>query len=279
MATLNPDLQSRLIALVREVAADEIRPRFRRLDPSGFKSKSRFDDLVTEADVAAETALARGIAEFMPEARVLGEEAASADPRLLDELERPGTTVVIDPIDGTWNFAHGIATHGVILSVIVDGETVFGLLYDPVLDDWVVAERDAGARYERADGTRARVATSPDKPIEELVGMMMLTLFPDPYRDAFMRAAASFQRVHSLRCACHEYRLLAQGSIDFTVHARPTPWDFSAGVLAVREAGGAAGFLDGRDYSPLIRDGVLLAANSAATLDNVRRHLGAALDA
>ncbi len=270
--------RSGLIALVREVAASEIRPRFRRLDPAKFKAKSRVDDLVTEADVAAETALTRGIADIMPDARVLGEEAAAADPLLLDELERPGTTVVIDPIDGTWNFAHGIATHGVILSVVVDGAIVFGLLYDPVIDDWIVAARGEGAWYERADGNRARVAPSPARSVADLVGMMMLTLFPDPYRDGFMRAAASFQRVHSLRCACHEYRLLAQGSIDFTVHARPTPWDFGAGVLAVQEAGGAAGFLDGRDYSPLVRDGVLIAANSAATLASVRRHLNDALN-
>ena len=274
---LSPAHRSGLISLLREVAAREIRPRFRRLDPANFKSKSRVDDLVTEADLAAEAALTRGIADLMPQARVLGEEAAAADPRLLDELERAGTTVVIDPIDGTWNFAHGIATHGVILSVVVDGVIVFGLLYDPLIDDWVVAARGEGAWYEQPDAGRTRLGTSPHKPVADLVGMMMLTLYPDAYRDAFMRAAAAFQRVHSLRCACHEYRLLAQGSIDFTVHARPTPWDFGAGVLAVQEAGGAAGFLDGRDYSPLVRDGVLVAANSAATLEAVRRHLNDAL--
>lgn len=274
---LTPQQQSRLIDRVRAVAGSEIRPRFRRLDPAGFKAKSRFDDLVTEADVAAETALTRGIGDILPQARVLGEEAASANPRLVDELERPGTTVVIDPIDGTWNFAHGIATYGVLLSVIVDGVTVFGLLYDPLIDDWVVATPGGGSWYEQADGNRVRSATSPAKPVSGLVGMMMLSLFPDAYRHAFMRAATEFQRVHSLRCVCHEYRLLAQGLIDFTVHARPTPWDFSAGVLAVEEAGGAAGFLDGRDYSPLVREGVLIAANSAATLATVRRHLNEAL--
>jgi fructose-1,6-bisphosphatase/inositol monophosphatase family enzyme len=271
--TLSPEQQFQLIELVRGTAAAEIRPRFRRLDRSGFGVKSRFDDLVTEADVAAETALTKGIRDILPHARILGEEAASANPRLLDDLELPGTTVVIDPIDGTWNYAHGVATYGVLLSVIVDGVTTFGLLYDPVIDDWVASGSGEGTWYEQADRKRARTRLSQPGPVSELVGMMMLTLFPDPYRDAFMRAATGFGRVHSLRCACHEYRLLVQGSIDFTVHARLTPWDFSAGVLAVQEAGGAAGFLDGRDYSPLVRDGVLVAANSVTTLETVRKHL------
>ena len=70
-----------------------------------------------------------------------------------------------------------------------------------------------------------------------------------------------------------EYRLLALGAVDFVIHARPTAWDFSAGALAVSEAGGAVGFLDGRDYAAQISRGCLIAAGSEASLERLREYM------
>ena len=119
-----------LIQIVRDVAAKEVRPLFRNLDTSDIDSKSAPDDLVTVADRAAELAIAAAVAKLLPDAEIVGEEAVSADAAILDRVGQ-GQVVVIDPIDGTWNFAHGLSTYGVILAVVEDGETVFGMLYDP----------------------------------------------------------------------------------------------------------------------------------------------------
>ncbi len=265
--------QRTLITLVREVAAREIRPRFRRLDPATISTKSRFDDLVTEADIAVEAALSEALPDILPGARVLGEEQLASGVCDLGWLEQPGTLVVVDPIDGTWNFAHGIANHGVLLSVVEEGAVLFGLLYDPVVDDWLVASRGAGAWFEQADGSRSRAATTEDKPFDSMVGYMQPNQFAPEFRDAAYAFSRSFGRCSTLRCACLEYRLLAMGAVDFVIHARLTPWDFSAGALAVVEAGGAVGFLDGREYSPLVSQGCLIAANSERILARLREHL------
>ena len=152
---------------------------------------------------------------------------------------------------------------------------VFGLLYDPVLDDWLVTASGEGAWFEQADGSRSRAATADDKPVAGMLGFMQPNQFAPEILDAAYSAARAFGRCSTLRCACLEYRLLAMGAVDFVIHSRPTPWDFSAGALAVSEAGGAVGFLDGRDYSPLIDQGCLIGANSEAGLARLRERLTA----
>ena len=86
-------------------------------------------------------------------------------------------------------------------------------------------------------------------------------------------AALAFGRVHTLRCSCHEYRLLAEGRVDFLVSPASNPWDHLAGALAVEEAGGAVGLLPGGRYTPAVLDGSVVAANSAETLAEVRAQL------
>jgi len=270
---INEQQQQALISLVREVSAREIRPRFRRLDPASISVKSRFDDLVTEADIAVEDALSAEIPAILPDARIIGEEQLARGEGSVDWLAEPGRVVVIDPIDGTWNFAHGVANHGVLLSVVEDGVTIFGLLYDPIVDDWVVASQGSGTWFEQADGRRTKAVTSADKPIDGMIGFMQASQFTAEARNAAYEVSKTFGRCSTLRCACQEYRLLAMGAVNFVIHARPTPWDFSAGAIAVFEAGGAVGFLDGRDYSPLINQGCLIAASSEAGLQRLREHL------
>ncbi|MEM6596082.1 MAG: inositol monophosphatase family protein, partial [Pseudomonadota bacterium] len=106
-----------LIEIVRTTAKAEITPHFRALTPQQIDAKSAPDDLVTIADRAAELALSQAIHELMPDARIVGEEAVAADKTVLARVKEPGLVVVIDPIDGTWNYANGIATFGVILAV------------------------------------------------------------------------------------------------------------------------------------------------------------------
>ncbi|EKD59522.1 MAG: inositol monophosphatase [uncultured bacterium] len=81
-----------------------------------------------------------------------------------------------------------------------------------------------------------------------------------------MLAGLGYGRVTSLRCSCHEYRLLAQGHVEFVISGpEPHPWDHAAGVLAVQAAGGVARFLDGTAYDLARRHGVLIVANSETT--------------
>ena len=269
--SLSADQEEKLVALVREVAKAEIMPRFRRLPDSDIRAKSAPDDLVTEADLRAEAAISDGVRALLPGAMVVGEEAVEADKSLLDHLADADLSVIIDPVDGTLNFAGGLATFGVILAVAAKGETIFGLLYDPVLDDWIVARKGDGTRYVRPDGTSQRLSLG-GMPDGDATGCLPLFFFEKDARQTLAGDVPGFRRIWSVRCSCHEYRLMAGGKIDYTL-SNPTlnPWDHAAGALAVQEAGGAVGLLDGRPYRVGDRvKGHLATARSPEMLEKVR---------
>ena len=252
-----------LVDAVRETARAEILPRFRALDPSEVDAKSAFDDLVTVADRAAEAMLTARIRDILPGDSVVGEEAVAEDAALLDRVGA-GRCSIIDPIDGTWNFAHGIANYGVILAVAEEGETVWGLLYDPSFDDWIVAGRGGGAWFHRG-GTARRLAVSPDDtPDDRLRGNVGDYMYPPDLRPRLAATIPRFRRSASLGASLHEYRLMALGGSDFVLNGMLMPWDHAAGALILREAGGVSRLLDGRDYRPTMREGRLLNARTEA---------------
>lgn len=252
-----------LINCVRTAAATEIMPSFRNPDTLDVQSKSAPDDLVTKADRAAELAIAKSVHDILPDAAIVGEEAVAADKTVLGRVKEPGQVVVIDPIDGTWNFANGLATFGVILAVIEDGETVFGLLYDPSQDDWIMARKGEGAFFCRPDGTQIplRLPAPPDL-LEDTFGFIGLYLFSRERQAQLATTLPLFRRTMTLRCSCHEYRMLAQGASQFCLTGMLNVWDHAAGVLIYQEAGGIARLLDGRPYKPTMRKGHLLTASS-----------------
>lgn len=252
-----------LIDTVRGVAKAEILPLFRNLDAMEIDSKSAPDDLVTKADRAAELAIGKAVHDILPEAAIVGEEAVAADKTVLARMKEPGQVVVIDPIDGTWNYANGIATFGVILAVIEDGETVFGLLYDPSYDDWIIAKKGEGAFFCRPDGTKRPLAlTPPPDALEDTFGFVGLYLFNRDRQAQLAATLPRFRRTMTLRCSCHEYRMLAQDSAQFCLNGMLNVWDHAAGVLIYQEAGGVARLLDGRPYNPAMKKGHLLTASS-----------------
>jgi fructose-1,6-bisphosphatase/inositol monophosphatase family enzyme len=257
-----------LIQIVRDVAAKEIKPIFRNLSVGDIDSKSAPDDLVTVADRAAELAIAAAVRDLLPDAAIVGEEAVSADKSILDRVGQ-GQVVVIDPIDGTWNFANGIATYGVILSVIEDGETVFGLLYDPSYDDWILSRKGQGAWFGNAKGANRQLALDVPPAISDCVGYVGMNLFSKPLQAKIAEQLPAFRRAFSLRCSCHEYRTLSQGASQFCVNGMLNVWDHAAGVLIYQEAGGVARLLDGRAYHPTLREGRLLTAASEELWDKV----------
>ncbi len=254
-----------IVHAVRRVAATEITPHFRSLDPDDIDSKSAPDDLVTKADKAAEKALTLRLKSVLPDAAIVGEEAISADKTLLDRIGRGGRCVIIDPIDGTWNYAHGSATYGVIIAVIEDGETIFGMLYDPSFDDWIVARKGHGAIFSGAARTpRTLTLQPPSTSLDEVFGFVGLYLFHGAHREKIAQTLPQFRRTLTLRCSCHEYRMLSTGASSFGLNGLLNAWDHAAGVLIYQEAGGFSRLLDGQDYAPTMTEGHLLNAASEA---------------
>jgi len=265
---------STLLRIVRQAAREHVLLGFRRLSPAQVHVKSGPEDLVTDADRGAEVAIERAVRAAFPDASVVGKEAVAADASLLERIDGPGTCVVVDPIDGTHNYASGLALFGMIVAVVEAGETRLGLLHDPIGDDAVVAVRGAGTWLIGASGgaERLHVRTPPAR--AKPSGYVPLHLM-DPGRQR--RAAgrlAGYGRTATLSCSCHEYRTLALGHADFCIGVRAWPWDHAAGVLAVREAGGVAVRSDGEPYQPGRHDGSVITAVSGEVLARVRDDFG-----
>lgn len=246
--------------VIREVAREEIMPRFRQLSEGQVQQKSSAQDLVTVADVAAERKMTALLRSRFPSAQVIGEEAVAADARLLRLLSGADMVIILDPIDGTKNFASGLPLFGVIAAVVVAGEVVAGAIYDPVLDDFAYALRGVGAWTEASGGQRTDLRVAGPRPIGDMSGFASWRALPEPRRHTVASNLSRFAVVNSHRCVAHEYRVLCAGHTDFSMYAKMMPWDHAAGWLMHREAGGYAARLDGSDYLPRHTEGGILYA-------------------
>jgi fructose-1,6-bisphosphatase/inositol monophosphatase family enzyme len=251
-------------ALIREAARAEILPRFRALRQGEVREKGP-NDFVTVADEAAERVLTARLAAADPGAAVLGEEAAARDPALLGLLSRDAPVWVLDPIDGTINFAHGRPGFATLLAYVVGGETRAGWLYDPVEDTMVWAARGGGAWR---DGERLAVAG--DTPAERMVGSAYLGA-------ETLAASGAVGGVRNWLCGGVEYIDIALGRAHFCLHARSLPWDHAAGMLVMAEAGVSGGFLDGSPYNARIIDRPVGAAASAEAWRRLRALVAASV--
>jgi fructose-1,6-bisphosphatase/inositol monophosphatase family enzyme len=231
--TLTTGQMEELIDAVRDTGRREIMPHFRNLEPDAISTKVDAKDLVTDADRAAELAIARAVAKILPDAVVVGEEAVAERPEVQDVIATADTTVIVDPIDGTGNFVAGLAVFGTILAVVEKGETIFGLLYDPVLDDWIFSTRGGGAYFTSETVPPRVVKTSEPRTLEAARGFLPLDNYAASDRANAMQAFASVYQMSGIRCSCQEYRLIASGQADFLLSASLNPWDHAAGVLVL----------------------------------------------
>lgn len=260
--------------LVRRAARSEIMPRFRKLDQGDIAEKTGALDLVTDADVGAEAMITRGLQIAFPTAHIVGEEAVSKDESLLDKLGEAELSFLIDPVDGTWNFAKGLPLFGTIIAACRFGRPVFGLIYDPVGDDFVEVDLETEAKQIFPGGRQRQLSTAAPKPRKALIGYVPFSLLSDEAKVLVAGKTVEVALISGLRCSAHEYRLLTQGAVDFVIGARMTPWDHAAGVLLCQRAGGHSAMLDGREYTAM-EQGLLLSASSQAVWDDVADMLAA----
>ncbi len=254
----------RVTALIEEVAAEEVLPRFRALAKGEVRRKPD-GDLVTVADHACEARLTAALPDLMPGSIVVGEEAAHADPRLLGLLRGVEPVWVIDPVDGTSNFAEGRPYFAVMVALVCSGSTLAAWIHEPVHARTAVAEEGAGAWI----GSR-RLAVAPVVPLTEMTGTLHAGSHGGPeLRRRVVALRERLKALKSLRCAGVEYLRLATGEMHFTLFSRMLPWDHAPGILIHREAGGVARTLDGRPYDPAEFDGpgLLMAPDAASWRD------------
>jgi fructose-1,6-bisphosphatase/inositol monophosphatase family enzyme len=244
---------------IANAAAAEIAPRFGKLEKSDIKEKAP-NDLVTVADLAMEERLTDLLPKLLPGSIVVGEEAVSLDESVQDRLDGDDPVWVIDPVDGTANFARANPLIAVIVALVRKGETIAGWIHDPLSQETAMAEQGGGVWWR---GERWTLAKNPA--LSDMVGALSARYFPQPQRGLLEERRKQFAGSFPLYCAGQEYLRLIDGRHDFSLYNRIKPWDHAAGVLLHREAGGHAAKHDGSPYRPTDRAGGLLLANDEET--------------
>ncbi len=257
--------QRAVIALLREVSRTEIMPYFKHLGGGDVRSKSGPLDPVTVADEAAERALYAGLRALFPGDDVIGEEAVAQGTARIERLAEPGRVWVVDPIDGTANFAAELPLFGVMAALVEEDEVKAGFIFDPVSDDCAVALAGQGAWLEAANGTRRSLRVAEPLPVGQMFGSMSWRYMEEPLRSHVLHRLDRLAAVTDYRCAAHQYRMLAGGHCHVQMFRKLLPWDHAAGWLLHREAGGYSRHFDGTEYRPShITGGLLLAPDATS---------------
>jgi fructose-1,6-bisphosphatase/inositol monophosphatase family enzyme len=262
-----------LADLLRRAAQAEILPRFRRLGRGDVRAKTEATDLVTEADEQAERMIKAEVEQLWPSALFVGEESVAADPALLDRLAGADLAIIVDPVDGTFNFASGIPAFGVMASVVSRGEAVAGIIFDPMGDDWVMAEKGGGAWLRRPDGDSERLSVASPVALDQMVGMASTGYLPQEKRAEILGNLAKVRFLTNYRCAAHEYRTFASGHVHYLMYNKLMPWDHLGGTLISQEAGAYAARFDGSAYLPHHIEGGLLITPDKDSWDVLRREV------
>lgn len=264
----------KVAAILAEVSAVEIMPRFRNLAARDIRKK-RGEETVTVADEAAERALTPRLKALLPGSVAVGEEGAAENPALMDLLAGDAPVWVIDPIDGTRNFAAGKAEFAVMAALVARNVTLAAWIYRPVSGASYMAELGAGAWR---NGARMEPPRSPASD-KDLVGTIRFMFFPEPSREALRaKAKARLAPFDDNSCAGREYVRMAEGRQHYALFRKMKPWDHLPGALIVSESGGRVAKWDGSPYLPTDTAGGILAAATPDAWRRIREFLGAEAD-
>ncbi len=233
-------LDAAMQALFRDVSDTVILPHYQTLTSDQISEKSH-DDLVTVADTLSEEMLEKGLSAILPGLPIVGEEAAFADPAILTRLN--SDCWIVDPIDGTHNFAQGKPPFGILVALASGGETYAGWIYDPLTDRLCTAHRGMGAFVNGE-----RISAKPTESAKPVAAISLIFL-DQAEREAIKgQIAPHYAMVDIPRCAAEQYPRLALGVNDVSIFQRTLPWDHAAGVLWLNEAGGKCFRPDGSPY-------------------------------
>ncbi len=231
------DIAQRLdlaLALARS-AGELIMGHFQRLSESQVERK-RDGSHVTVADRDAERLIREGIAAKFPQDAVLGEELGGAT--------GPSSSTyrwIIDPIDGTASFVHGVPLFGTLIGVECDGQPAVGVIHMPALNETIHASRGGGAWWTRPPTGQAPVRARVT-PTRALKDAMVLTTSLDYYRATGTTGAFSrlIEAAGSMRgwSDCYAYLLVATGRADAVVEPKVNVWDVAPMGVILPEAGG-----------------------------------------
>jgi myo-inositol-1(or 4)-monophosphatase len=224
---------------------------------SDVQVKTTPHDLVTEVDKGTELLIRKLIHTYFPTHAILGEEGVEpgveASSQALEDMRDEEYVWIVDPIDGTTNFIHGLPFYSVSIALAHRGEVIVGVVYDPSRDELFVAEKGKGAYVH---GKRMSVSGE-----DRLEDSLIATGFPTDREHALPEAlrqiaavAPQVRNIRSAGSAALQLAYVAAGRLSGFWEANLNAWDIAAGMLLVQEAGGRITDMDGTPYELQVRN-------------------------
>jgi len=234
-------------------AAKFIKQNLGKTSSGDISNKSPFD-FVTEIDKQCERQIIEIILREFPEHEILAEETGAS-------VQKNSHRWIIDPLDGTTNFIHGLPHSAVSIAHEIDGSVVLGVVYDPYRDELFFAEAGRGAY---CNNTRLRVSARDD-----LTQCLIATGFPfrnkhllNSYWEALSKIFLEVSGIRRTGSATLDLAYVAYGRFDGFWELKLSPWDIAAGHLIIKEAGGIISDFNGEQNH--IIDGNVVAGNACA---------------
>ena len=240
MRTNYQSLLPKLSSLVREVAGQELMPRF--MSQSFDQHTKRDGSVVTEADSAVQERIASSLQAQWPDIAFLGEEMT---PDAQQRMMQSNAVWCLDPLDGTSNFASGIPFFAVSLALIENQQQKLGLIYDPLRDECFTAIKGEGCHLNgkllATAGLHGDLTS-----LKQMIAVVDLKRL----RGAVLTSLVTEHPFRSQRnfgsCAL-EWCWLAAGRFQLYIHGGQKLWDYAAGSLILQEAGGALSTIRGEE--------------------------------
>ncbi|MDH5784069.1 MAG: inositol monophosphatase family protein [Chromatiales bacterium] len=227
-------MRQELEQIIREAAQQELLPRFQQIGHS-LKSDG---SIVTEADLAMQQRMIEVLQQRWSQIPLLGEEmSVEEQQQLLDSNE--GGLWLLDPLDGTSNYAAGIPYFSVSLALMLKGEVELAIIYDPLRDETFSAEKDRGA-WLNGEMLTAPQASRPLKQGIALIDLKRLT----PELAAKVASQPPYSSQRNLGSGALDWCYVATGRVDVYLHGGQKLWDYAAGQLILKEAGGHSSTLN-----------------------------------
>jgi fructose-1,6-bisphosphatase/inositol monophosphatase family enzyme len=232
-----------------------------------ISTKTGPTDLVTVADIEAEEELTRIFEDLIPGSHVIGEEAVSNETTDMGLLKtETGYIWVVDPVDGTGNFANGDSKFGTIVTLVKNGESIQGWIYDSQYNRMAITEKGGGVQINGVSKTYPAMTDS----LQESRGFISRKFLPSKMRRELKDVLdTEFGKVDTYLCCAHEYLDILDGKSFFSLYSRIRPWDHLTGTMMMSEAGGYVRKWDGSEYGPGDERGGVICAQDRDTWDNI----------
>ena len=259
----NSDLE-RLKTMVRQAAIEELLPGFGKREFTYKEDHS----VITQADLAMQKRLEIELAQAWPQIAILGEEMTEAEQQAV--IDSGEAYWCIDPLDGTNNYAAGIPIFAVSIALIVNGESVQGLIYDPARDEMFTARKGEGAFL---NGHKLNIVTS-TRHAQRIVAEIEMKRLPQELALRLITERPYGSQRNSGSAAI-DWCWLSAGRFDLYLHGGQKLWDYAAGHLIFAEVGGHSVSLDAEPvFRGRLETRSVFAAQDADLFDQWYRWIG-----